>query len=56
MGYFVKEGEKVGYVTDYLGNLLREFRAPFSGMILYILGTPPANAGEPLFEVGRVQK
>ena len=56
MGYFVKEGEKVGYVTDYLGNLLQEFRAPFSGMILYILGTPPANAGEPLFEVGRVQK
>jgi len=56
MGYFVKEGEKVGFVTDYLGNPLRDFRAPFSGMVLYILGTPPANAGEPLFEVGRVQK
>ncbi len=56
MGYYVKEGEKVGYVTDYLGNRIREFRAPFSGMILYILGTPPANDGEPLFEVGRVQK
>lgn len=29
-------------------------RSTRSGMA--ILGTPPANAGEPLFEVGRVQK
>ncbi len=56
MGYYVKEGEVVGYITDYLGNRIREFRAPFSGMILYILGTPPANEGEPLFEVGQVQR
>ena len=56
MGYYVTKGEKVGYITDYLGNTLAEYRAPFAGMLLYILGTPPANTGEPLFEVGRVQK
>ncbi len=56
MGHYVKKGEKVGYITDYLGNTLAEYQAPFTGMLLYILGTPPANAGEPLFEVGRVQK
>lgn len=56
MGYYVKEGEKVGYVTDYLGSKLREYRAPFTGIMLYILGTPPANSGEPLFEVGRIKQ
>lgn len=56
MGYYVTEGEKVGYVRDYLGRMLREYRAPFTGIMLYILGTPPANSGEPLFEVGRIKK
>ena len=56
MGYYVKEGEKVGYVTDYLGEICREYRAPFTGILLYILNTPPANKGEPLFEVGTVKK
>lgn len=56
MGYAVKEGEPVGYVTDYVGQMVREYRAPFSGMILYIIATPPANKGEPLFEVGRIQQ
>lgn len=52
MGYYVKKGEKVGYLTDYLGNVIQELRAPFAGIMLYILHTPPANKGEPLFEVG----
>ena len=56
MGYYVKKGEKVGYVTDYLGKKLKEYSAPFSGMVLYIINTPPANKGEPLFEVGKVKE
>jgi predicted deacylase len=54
MGYFARKGEKVGYLTDYLGNVIQELRAPFTGIILYIIATPPANKGEPLFEVGSV--
>jgi predicted deacylase len=54
MGYYVKKGEKVGYLTDYLGNVIQELRAPFAGIMLYIIHTPPANKGEPLFEVGSV--
>jgi predicted deacylase len=54
MGYYVQAGEKVGYLTDYLGNVVQELRSPFTGIILYIIGTPPANKGEPLFEVGSV--
>ncbi len=56
MGYYVKKGEKVGYVTDYLGNVKEELRAPFSGIILYIIYTPPVSKGEPLYEVGRVKQ
>lgn len=56
MGYYVTQGEKVGYITDYLGNKVEELRAPFSGILLYIINTPPISNGEPLFEVGRVKE
>ena len=54
MGYFAQKGEKLGYLTDYLGNVIQELRAPFTGIVLYIIDTPPASKGEPLFEVGSV--
>ncbi len=56
MGYYVSKGEKVGIIIDYLGNIKQELRSPFTGIILYIIETPPANKGEPLFEVGRIQE
>lgn len=55
MGHYVAKGQKVGTVKDLLGNLKEEVRAPFAGIVLYIIGTPPTIKGEPLFEVGRVQ-
>ena len=56
MGYYVKEGQVVGTVTDYLGQRKEDVKAPFTGILLYIIGTPPCNEGEPLFEVGRVKE
>jgi len=56
MGYYVKAGQVVGTVTDYLGNVKEEVRAPFTGILLYVIHTPPCNNGEPLFEVGRVRE
>jgi predicted deacylase len=56
MGYYVKAGQVVGTITDYLGTLKQEVRAPFTGILLYIIHTPPCNNGEPLFEVGRVKE
>jgi len=56
MGYYVIQGEKVGYITDYFGNVVEELHAPFSGILLYIINTPPISNGEPLFEVGRVKE
>lgn len=56
MGAMVNEGQTVGVIQDYLGEIKDEVKAPFAGIILYIIGTPPANKGEPLFEVGRIKK
>jgi predicted deacylase len=56
MGHYVVKGQKVGQVTDFLGQVKEEIRAPFSGIVLYILNTPPTSKGEPLFEVGRVKE
>jgi predicted deacylase len=56
MGHYVSKGQKVGYVTDYLGRVAEDLRAPFSGIILYIINTPPTGRGEPLFEVGRIKE
>ncbi|MCJ7582523.1 MAG: M14 family metallopeptidase [Candidatus Aminicenantes bacterium] len=56
MGYYVKEGEQVGYVMDYLGETRKIFRAPFTGILLYLIHTPPTSKGEPLFEVGQIKK
>ena len=56
MGYYVTKGERVGYIADYLGNVKEELRASFSGIVLYIINTPPINKGEPLFEVGRIKE
>ncbi len=54
MGRYVTKGGMIGRVTDDLGNVTAEMTAPFSGIVLYILGTPPAVKGEPLFEMGRI--
>jgi len=56
MGNYVAKGQKVGYVTDFLGQVKEDVRAPFSGILLYIINTPPTSKGEPLFEVGRVKE
>jgi hypothetical protein len=52
-GQSVARQTLLGVVTDYFGNTLEEVRAPFAGIVLYIVGTPPVSAGEPLAMVGR---
>jgi predicted deacylase len=52
----VKKGEVLGYVTDFFGKKIYDLRAPFDGELLYILGTPPVSAGEPLAFVAAIKK
>jgi predicted deacylase len=54
-GHSVAQGTVIGVLTDYFGNTLKEIRAPFSGIILYVVATPPVQQGEPLGMVGQIQ-
>jgi predicted deacylase len=47
-GQTVTEGAPVGRITDFHGKLLEEIKAPFAGEVLYVVGTPPMNQGEPV--------
>lgn len=49
----VKKSQLVGIVTDFFGNTLQEARAPFDGMMMYVIGTPPISKGEALGAVVR---
>jgi hypothetical protein len=51
-GNTVAEGALVGRVTDFFGRTLEEIRAPFSGEVLYVVGTPPISKGEPVGFIG----
>lgn len=55
-GTYVEQGMKVGYVTDYLGNLTFEARAPVAGVVLYICAVPSMTKGGTIANVGVVAK
>ena len=51
-GHTVAAGAVIGRVTDFHGKLLEEIKAPFAGEILYVVGTPAMNKGEPVGYIG----
>ena len=53
MGYHVQKDELVGYLTDFFGKTIQEVRAPYDGIVLYIIATPPMSKGEPMTSIGR---
>jgi uncharacterized protein len=55
-GHTVAAGTLIGRVTDFFGRTLEEIRAPFAGEVLYVVGTPAINAGEPVGFVGSTSK
>ena len=50
----VAAGMVVGRLTDPYGAPLHEVRAPFAGIVLYVVATPPVTEGEPLAGLGAV--
>ncbi len=54
-GQTVAEGTVIGTLTDFHGNVLEQVRAPFAGVVLYVVATPPVRVGEPLGMIGHVQ-
>jgi predicted deacylase len=55
-GTYVEQGMKLGYVTDYLGKVVFEARAPASGIILYICAVPSMTKGATIANVGAVAR
>jgi predicted deacylase len=53
-GQTVAQGTLIGRVTDFFGNTLQEIRSPFAGDVLYVVGTPAMNEGEPVGFIGQV--
>jgi predicted deacylase len=51
-GRHVQEGELLGYLTDFFGNVIQKAIAPHEGIIMYIISTPPLSAGEPMVKIG----
>ncbi len=51
-GQFVARGTVVTTITDFFGAPLGEVRAPFDGVVLYLVTTPPINEGEPVAFIG----
>lgn len=55
-GQTVAQGTMIGYVTDFFGATVAEIRAPFSGELLYVIGTPATSKGEPIAFIGERAK
>ena len=53
-GYAIAEGGLLGELYDAFGAKTGEVRAPFAGIVNYVIGTPPAVEGQPLAMVSRI--
>lgn len=51
-GRHVQQGELLGYLTDFFGNIIQKAIAPHDGIIMYIISTPPLSKGEPMVKIG----
>ncbi len=54
-GYVVAEGALLGRLLDYFGEPIQQIRAPFAGVVNYVIATPPIREGEPLAMIARIQ-
>ena len=55
-GTYVEQGMKVGYVTDYVGKVTFEARAPVAGVVLYICAVPSMTKGATIANIGVVAR
>ena len=51
-GQSVQKGAIIGVLTDFFGNAQAEIRAPFGGIVLYVVATPAMSQGEPMGMIG----
>lgn len=52
----VKKGAVLAHITDFFGKKIAEVKAPFAGVVLYVVATPPITVGQPVGCVGRIRR
>ena len=55
-GTYVEQGMKVGYVTDYVGKVIFEARAPVAGIVLYVCAVPSMTKGATIANIGTIAR
>jgi len=55
-GDYVLKGMKLGHITNFFGQHMHTVYAEESGIILYMIGTPPIQKGETLANIGVINK
>jgi predicted deacylase len=48
----LRQGALVAHITDFFGTTTAEVRAPFNGIVLYVVATPPISQGQPVACIG----
>jgi hypothetical protein len=52
----VKKGAVLAHITDFFGKKIADVKAPFAGVVLYMVATPPITKGQPVGCVGRIRR
>jgi predicted deacylase len=55
-GQFVGKGAVIGRLVDFFGDVVAEVKAPFDGVVLYMVATPAMSSGEPVAMLGAIKK
>jgi predicted deacylase len=55
-GYAVAENGLLGQLVDAFGEKIADVRAPFAGIVNYVVGTPPVTKGEPVAMISRIKE
>lgn len=54
-GYAIAKQGLLGHVVNAFGDRVTEVRAPFAGIVNYVVGTPPVSEGEPVAMISRIK-
>ena len=55
-GYVIAENGRLGVLVNEFGAELAVVRAPFAGVVNYVIATPPVSIGEPIAMISRVAR
>lgn len=55
-GTYVEKGMKIGYVTDYVNNVIFEARAPEAGVVTHICAVPSMKKGDTIANIGVIKR